>query len=108
MNTTQRRILLAGLALLVVLVLLPPWQRAATDISGGYSLIFWPPTREIPSPVPGFDPYRVSDFRIAPVQWIVPMLVVVLGAGVLFALAKKPVSRPECRDEFSTAFREKR
>jgi hypothetical protein len=78
MNEKQRKILLIGLAVFLLIGLYPPWTETYysakynSEQPKGYSLIFSPPTTYLPQGI------KIDVTRLV-VQWI-------LAGGVIFVL----------------------
>lgn len=103
MNRTQRLILFSGIALVLLLVLVPPWCYALNGAATVYGLIFWPPHLQDSAGV----------LRIDTVRWVVPMLVVAGLTTFLYRLAatKYPLPRTpssELPAELQDAFEDQR
>jgi hypothetical protein len=96
MNKKQKVVLLVGVAIIVLMGLIPPWyyhvvrtedQRIAFEGEGGYAFLFSPPSFSLKSSshYPFEDPRAISRINLSRllVQWAV---VAIATAGIVLVL----------------------
>jgi len=95
MNSRQKKVLLSGAALVVLMIVFPPWEYFDSDssmkIHDGYHFLLTPPPRENIKNV--FAPYLVRDpavvrIRIDWIRLIIQFLAVFAGFPGLFLMLR--------------------
>ena len=88
-STTQRRIILAGVAVLALMGLFPPWTHTirnegiSSEEPAGYGFIAWPPPKKYDSATSGL---KIDLSRLL-IQWAVT--IAATGSGVLLTAKRE-------------------